>query len=192
MKKYIKILSLLFYFLAVSVNAQLSTEIDATRQASDSLFGWFKSLQGHAEDLVKTADRHQLINRLKDLRKDLYDLEQDKSYFLDELSRNSLDHYQLNRAVDDFNESIRKVKEGVRSVGLDLREQYKAGGIEIEANLRRALSTRKGWVQRFKESISSGSPIDPTPHILEGREAVETLRISSIELTKLILELENE
>lgn len=176
----------------VPVMAQAVDEIDATRQASDGVFAWFKSLQAHAADLVDSAERHQLIQKLKDLRKDLYDLEQDKNFFLDELARNQLDHYQLNRAVNDFNKSILTVRAGVRDVGLSLREQFQKGGLEVERVLRSAVSNRKGWVERFRVSISTGSPIDPGSHILEGRKAVEALRNASVELTKLIAKLEEK
>lgn len=174
-----------------SVSAQPIDEIDATRKASDGIFAWFKALQGHAADLADSAERHQLIQKLKDLRKDLYDLEQDKSFFLEELSRDQLDHYQLNRAVDDFNESIRSARNGVREVGLSLRERFRDGGLEVEGALQHAVSDRKGWVTKFQQSISSGAPIDPTSHIEEGWKAVRALRNASVELTKLITTIED-
>ena len=164
-------------------------EIDFLAEGASKLIAWFGSLLDAVDELVAGEEKRRFIEKLSALNKDLYDLEQDKRFLLELLKRKTINDFQINRAATDLQSSTRKVQEGVREVGLSLREQFRAGGVSVEGQLGDALNQRKQWLGDMRQNIGRDD-FDPTKYIEKGENAVTALKAANLALIKLIQQLE--
>ena len=160
--------------------------IDALQKASLGMFVWFQELLASAEQLVDQENRRRLIEDLTNLSKSIYDLEQDKRYLLDELKRTPVNPAGIERAVKDSDSSLRELRQQLRQLGLQIRQQFRHGGVEVEKALADAAGTRKLWLEEVVKAVERGNFSDFGPLLNKGRETVEALAAANLELIKLI------
>ena len=142
------------------------------------MLSWLKSMVNEFDKIVDVEKVAALKEQLRELNTKITALEADKRKLLAAARRGVPEepgHVILE--IDAVRNVLRKV------VG-SLREQYKAGGVEVEGLLSKATGPNKDWAY---ELLRTGRA---NPQLLEkGDAAVENLKRASIELAKLIANL---
>lgn len=186
--------SLAIFFLVAPAAAQEADEaedvLDVVFEAGQKAISWFKSLQEEMAPLVSAAEKRQLVHSLEHLRTDLYDLERAKREFVENLERDSLDGPAIRGAVEKLNETLLIARQQFYDVALQLRGEQRRGGLEVEEVLDSGLGLKGEFIWNLER-------VPPDPESLQrtidaGKKALEALRLASIELTKLIIRIEED
>ena len=184
-------LSLVIIFLVLScpqmaAAQEASNSLSALRQTVNQMTGWFNSLLKAPDALAAGEDRVSLIDNLSKLSKAVYNLEQDKRFLLVELKRSRINVSSVRQAIEDSEESLKIVRERLRSTGLSLREQFRVGGDKVERSLSDLIGARKHWLEDLGDSLAEGRALNLKPVLKEGDDVVEALSKAEQELIKLI------
>lgn len=163
-------------------------------QAARALVKWFNDLAGSIKDLGQGAERAYLIDRLIDLHRDLYLLEHDKSYLIqDALHRRTPNTHEIERVVGELESRVLAARTDLRAIGSRLSSQRAAQGFQAERLLREAMQERNAFLMRLRDALESGGK-PQTFHGLaqEGEEALKELRNARWALTQLIQKMDDE
>jgi len=156
-------------------------------EAADAATAWFTRMLNTVADLASNEDRRRVILALTDLNKSLYDLEQNKRFLLTTLRREHISRARLERAIRDLQPSVDAVSKSIAAVAPLLRQQYRAGGVEVEEALRRSVGDQKDWVYNYDIIISTEGIDGITAKV---NASVEALERAGVALARLIDALE--
>ncbi len=170
-----------------SIYAQnVAEEQEMLQTATISMVKWFKTLIDEISEIVEEEEKRDLIEGLTELKKDIYNLEQDKRFLLESLRQDEIFKYEIEVALQDMDKSLKNVRKKIRLVSLKLREQFREGGLEVEEQLLKATGRRKIWLSNLSDQIENDADLNLESIISSGEEAVQSLKEATMELSILI------
>jgi hypothetical protein len=153
----------------------------------DTLINWFEQLSQSADHIADKEDQRKLKQSLIHLQKSLYALESNGRELLTILETKPLDEQRARTAVSMTRASLTLLQKDLHASGLNLRNQYRAGGAKAEEQITDAVSKRALWLSDLDGEIANHQISTET--IAAGRTRVQSQRTAGMVLGVVIEKL---
>jgi hypothetical protein len=154
-------ISIAFFTITLLAITPLSCAEPPTRSNPAILEGvlglvdWFNALDAHFDPIIAREGRLQLSRKLQRLSNDLSNLQLDKEEFADSLLDG--DQREISRRINDFRDSVRRLKRSLTDFTAILPPEFQRDGVEVQQSLRLQLVAKGDILEAIQRQIGSSS-----------------------------------
>lgn len=155
---------------------------------------WFTSLFQPISKLADEIDRIRLVHYLQGLELACDGILQEKEDVIILLTgAHPIDRARLGKSLDDLIDDVSEARRSLTRVASVIRESYRKGADDAEAELSMVLSERKGWASVAKSSLNNHSDEELIERFLPpARESRDGLTGANKKLGELVVYLKKQ